>query len=93
MSSPTLVSPPVTVFVPTGPVIAGAGDVQVMLRQVDPATLVVLAYSSLEALLQGCGPAQSWASLPAAVLEQLAPGWGAAAVLLDVPLAQADRSP
>ena len=93
MSSPTLVSPPVTVFVPTRPLPPGADQVEVQLRQVDPGVLVVLAYRSLDALLQGCGPAQSWASLPAAVIEELTPGWGAVGVLLDVPLAEADRLP
>jgi hypothetical protein len=78
------------VYVPTLRVRAGDAEVQLVLRQVEDDLIVVLAYSSLPALVAGCGPHQPWATLRSEVLDALLPELGATAVLLDVPLPEAD---
>jgi hypothetical protein len=85
--------PGVTVFVPTLPVAPGDADVQIVMRQVEPDLVVVLAYSSLPLLVAGCSAGQAWAALPAEVLDGLLPSLGASGVLLDVPLPESDRVP
>lgn len=77
----------------------GGGDVRFEARELDGRP-VVLAYTSLEHFLAGCGPDQPWILLPTPRLAELgstrpADGLGAAAhrfgVLLDAPLPPAER--
>lgn len=75
------VSPPPTVFLPaTGP--AGPEGYQVQLRMLDEVLLVV-AFSSLEALVRSCGPEQPWVAMRAEDVDDLREQWSAAAVVLD----------
>lgn len=90
MSEPTTLQPPVHVYVPTAPIAPGDAEVQLVLRQLDDDVLL-LAYSSVEQLVAGCGPHQPWASLRSALVDELLPQLGATAVLLDVPLPEEDR--
>ena len=83
-------APPATVLVPTLPVAAGDREVSVVLRQVEPGLVVLLAYSSLARLVAGCGPRQPWVSVRAEVVDELASSAGATAVLLDVALPEQD---
>lgn len=62
-------------------------DVQLMLRNVtDDAGeehLVLLAFSTVDALVDGMGEAQPWAAVPAAALGPALEGSGAETVLID----------
>ena len=93
MSAPTAADKPSLVYVPALRVSAGDDEVQLVLRRVEDDLVVVLAYSSLAALVDGCGPHQPWASMRSDVLEGLLDSLGATAVLLDVPLPESDRVP
>ena len=81
------VSPPPTVFLPARG--DGSGEAcSVELRMVDD-VLVVVAFSSLDALVRGCGPEQPWVAMRAEDVDDLREEWSAAAVLLDPVLEEA----
>jgi hypothetical protein len=75
-------APPPTVLLPARPRVPDASEVEVVLRLVD-AVLVVVACSSLEALVRGCGPDQPWVAMRAEDVDDLRERWAAVAVLLD----------
>lgn len=75
-----------TVFVPTQRVRPGDAEFSVELRTLTDGRLALLAYSSLESLVECCGPAQPWAEVPAERLEGLRVMVQAAVVLVDTPL-------
>lgn len=51
-------------YVPSERLEPGATEVTVELRRTDDARLAVLAYSSLQSLVECCGESQPWVSLP-----------------------------
>ena len=83
MDELTTVTPPLTVFVPSLRVAPGDEQASVVLRQVAAETLVLPAYTSLDALVRCCGEQQPWVALPADVADALAEQAGAEAVVLD----------
>jgi len=83
-------SPPPTVFLPSQAPEPGSPEVPVVLRMIDD-VLVVIAFSSLEALVHGCGPDQPWVAMRAEDVDALREQWAAAAVLLD-PVLVADEA-
>lgn len=83
MDELTQVAPPLTVFVPSARVQPGDETASLVLRQVDGDTLVLPAYTSLDALVRCCGPDQAWVALPADVADALLDELGAQAVVLD----------
>ena len=87
----TTVTPPTTVLVPVSSTTVRDGTLEVMLRSVSDDLLVLPTYSSVAALVEGCGEDQPWVELPAAVVDRQLTEWGAVAALLDVALAAADR--
>lgn len=62
---------PPTVFVPSTRVSAGDGSVSLEFRQLADGRTAMLAYTSLERLVSGCGPAQPWVSIRAERLTEL----------------------
>ena len=76
------VTPPPTVFLPAVTSTPGPDGHQVVLRSIDD-VLVVVAYSSLEALVRSCGEDQPWVAMRAEDVDDLREEWAAAAVLLD----------
>lgn len=61
------------------------------LRHTDQGELAVLAYGSLDALVDGCGPAQPWICLPAERLDELVGRSGADGVLWEPELSEEQR--
>ena len=76
------VSPPPTVFLPAVAGAPGPDGHAVELRMVDD-VLVVVAFSSLTALVRGCGPEQPWVAMRAEDVDELRESWAAAVVVLD----------
>ena len=74
------------VFVPSRPCRRGDGTAQVELQKLADGRVVMLTYSSLAALADGCGPHQRYVSFPAGQLEKVRRLAGADAVLIDTPL-------
>lgn len=67
-------------------------DVTVELRRLEDGRLAVLAFSSLEALVVGCGDLQPWASLPADKVAEIQQHSGADLVLWDAVLPDDQRN-
>ncbi len=75
------------VFVPTNPVTPGDVQAQVQLRHMQDGRTALLAYSSKDLLVAGCGPEQGWIAVPSEQLvglQQLV-GFDVVAVDVDVP--------
>jgi hypothetical protein len=62
-------------------------EVVLELRESDAGVLSVLAFTSLEALVQCCGNAQPWVAVPMELIDQLVRRSGAEGVLWDAALA------
>ncbi|HEY9472829.1 MAG TPA: SAV_915 family protein [Mycobacteriales bacterium] len=62
---------PPTVFVPSRRVSAGDGNVSLEFRQLADGRTAMLAFSSLERLIAGCGRSQPWVSIRADRLPEL----------------------
>lgn len=77
--------PPPVVLLPSETMHAGDAEAKVVLREVD-GRLLVLAYTSPEALTRCCGDEQAWVALPATEVEELALRAHAEAVVLNLPL-------
>lgn len=75
-----------TMFVPTQRMRPGDTEFTVEMRTLVDGRLALLTYSSLESLVECCGPAQPWAEVPAERLEGLRAMVEAAVVLVDTPL-------
>lgn len=84
--------PPDHLVLPVADTVVRDGVLQAVLREVEPGLLVVPAYTSVPALVAGCGPAQAWAVVPRSAVEQLRAAAGAVAVLLDVLVEDAPSS-
>lgn len=74
------------VFVPSEPVDARTGQARLQLRRVRDGRLALLAYTSLDLLVAGCGESQGWIAAPVEQLEQLQPMAGFDVIALDVDL-------
>ena len=62
---------PPTVFVPSRRVSIGDGEVSLEFRQLADGRTAMLAFSSLERLIVGCGRSQPWVSIRADRLPEL----------------------
>lgn len=85
LSDQGTVVPPV-VYVPARRIREGDTETSLELRKLADGTLVLLAYSSLDRLIDNCGEYQPWALIGAPQLEQLKPVAGFETVVLDAEL-------
>ncbi|WP_146239985.1 SAV_915 family protein [Prauserella flavalba] len=79
------------VYLPSERVQQGDAEATVELRRLEDGRLVVLAYTSLQALVEGCGERQPWLSVRGEYLEQIVTGSGAAEVLWNAVLPDEQR--
>lgn len=78
---------PEVVYLPTtAPVGRGDANFVVELRQLVDNRIGLLAYSSLDSLLECCGAAQPWVAVPSGQLEYIRTQSGADVTGLDTPL-------
>ncbi|HEX5495963.1 MAG TPA: SAV_915 family protein [Mycobacteriales bacterium] len=77
-------SPP-TVFVPSRRMSAGDREVSLELRSLADGRTAMLAYSSLDRLVTGCGEAQPWVSIRADRLGELREHFDLVLVDVDLP--------
>lgn len=71
---------------PSRPFRAGDEQARLELQPTPGGLLALMAYSSRETLLAGCGPAQPWVSIPAGLLDEARQEAGADTIALDTPL-------
>ncbi len=79
------------IYLPSARVRQGDDEATVELRRLEDGRLVVLAYTSLEALVEGCGERQPWLSVRSEYLEQIVSGSGATEVLRNAMLPDEQR--
>ncbi|TKG73194.1 MULTISPECIES: SAV_915 family protein [Prauserella] len=79
------------VYLPSERVRQGDAEATVELRRLEDGRLVVLAYTSVEALVEGCGERQPWLSVRSEYLEQIVSGSGATEVLWNAVLPDEQR--
>lgn len=77
---------PPMVYLPSQRVAEGDDEVQLELRRLVDGRLAVVAYTTRERLIQGCGESQPWVLLPTRVLEEYRERLGIEAVVLDAEL-------
>lgn len=77
------VVPPV-VYVPTQRVRPGDTETTLELRRLQDGQLALMAYTSLDRLVDACGEFQPWALVPAPQVEQIRAAAGFDVVALDV---------
>lgn len=80
-----------TVFVPTQRMRRGDAEFLVEMRHLQDGRLALLTYSSLDALVEGCGDAQPWVEVPAERVEEIRDVVGAEVVVMDQALDAAQR--
>lgn len=76
----------VCVYVPSRPFREGDAQARLELQPMPGDRLALMAYSSRETLLSGCGPEQSWVVVPAGLVSEARRQSGADAICLDTPL-------
>ncbi|RZU51599.1 hypothetical protein EV385_3430 [Krasilnikovia cinnamomea] len=81
--SPHAPFPPV-VYVPCEPLREGDQDLTVEVRPTRDGRIALLVYSSLERLVDCCGPYQPWTEMPSTSLEDIRLTSGFNLVLLDL---------
>lgn len=64
----------------------GDPDAEIELRQTTDGRLALLAFTSLDALVSGCGSAQPWIAFPTDRLDDVVEASGAGVVLWDITL-------
>ncbi len=74
------------VFVPAEPIPVGTQQAKLQLRRMQDGRLAVLAFTSLDLLVAGCGPHQGWMAAPVEQLENLQPLVGFDVIALNVDL-------
>lgn len=79
------------VYLPSERVQRGDQEATVELRRLEDGRLVVLAYTSLEALVEGCGERQPWLSVRSPYLEQIVADSWASEVLWNAVLPDDQR--
>jgi hypothetical protein len=79
------------VFVPTEPMSQGSTQARLQMRRMQDGRLAVLAYTSLDLLVAGCGPHQGWMAAPAEQLTVLQPLAGFDVIALNVELPDDSR--
>ncbi len=62
---------PTWAFVPTRPILGPHEQVHPELRRTDDGRLALLAYTSLERLVEGCGADQPWVRVPVEEFERI----------------------
>lgn len=82
---------PLPAFLPSERAYRGDTEVTVELRRTNDDRLAVLAYSSLESLVAGCGEGQPWVSLPERSVGTVVQESGADLVLWDPVLPDEQR--
>lgn len=78
-------------YVPCADRVGRNEDVPAELRELADGQVVLLAYSSLEALVECCGEAQPWALVSVAALDEVLEGTAASMVLWDQALPPEQR--
>lgn len=81
------------VFVPSRRLQRGDTEATLELRRTEDGQLAILAYSSLELLVDGCGEGQPWVAVPRERVAGLLSLSAADVVLWDVALSQEQRHP
>ncbi|MDW5330731.1 SAV_915 family protein [Plantactinospora sp. KLBMP9567] len=79
------------VYVLCAPVRRGDNQLTVDLRQTREGKLALLAYSTLDRLVDCCGPEQPWTLIPTADLEKIRLDTGFEIVLLDLEIPEEHR--
>lgn len=79
------------VYLPSERVHHGDEEATVELRRLEDGRLVVLAYTSLESLVEGCGERQPWLSVRSDYLQQIVADSGATEVLWNAVLPDDQR--
>ena len=79
------------VYLPSERVHHGDEEATVELRRLEDGRLVVLAYTSLESLVEGCGERQPWLSVRSDYLQQIVTDSGATEVLWNAVLPDDQR--
>lgn len=82
---------PTVAFLPSEPKHQDDAEVTLELRRTNDDQLAVLAYSSLESLVAGCGERQPWVALPMDSVDTVATESGAGLVLWDAGLPEDER--
>jgi hypothetical protein len=82
---------PELAFLPSERVHRGDMEAAVEFRRTEDGRLVVLAYTSVRALVEACGEKQPWVATPSAHLEQICTESGADAVLWNIALPAEQR--
>lgn len=82
---------PELVFLPSERVHRGDMEAAVEFRRTEDGQLVVLAYTSVRALVEACGEKQPWVALPSVYLEQIVAESGADSVLWNAELPDEQR--
>ncbi|QGK69062.1 hypothetical protein GIY23_05485 [Allosaccharopolyspora coralli] len=77
---------PSDVYVPSQRLQPGASEIELELRPTEAGGLALLAYSSLELLVGGCGEQQPWISTPRERISDLQRQSGADTILWDIEL-------
>lgn len=80
-----------TVWIPTRPVREGDREVVAELHSIEPGQPLLLVYSSLERLVQNCGPYQAAAAIGAERIDAVAEQAGAHGVVFDAVLDEGAR--
>lgn len=80
-------------FIPSRRVRRGETEATLELRRTEGGELAMLAYSSLELLVDGCGAEQPWIAVPGERLDELLRLSGAQVVLWDAALSPEQRYP
>lgn len=80
-------------FIPSQRARLGDTEVTLELRRTEDDQLAMLAFSSLESLVAGCGEAQPWVAVPLERVDELMRLSGADVVLWDAALPRAFRHP
>lgn len=74
------------VYVPTQRVRPGDAEANVELRHLQDGQLALLAYSTLDRLVDCCGEFQPWALLPSVHVEELRQTTGFDVIVIDTPI-------
>lgn len=84
--------PAVEAYVPCERVLRGDTEVTVELRRLQDGRTAVLAYTSLDALVESCGDLQPWVSLPSDEVHEIQQRSGAEVLLWDAALPSDQRN-
>jgi hypothetical protein len=82
---------PPMLYVPVADYAPDAEDIVIDFRRIRDGQTALLAYSALDRLIDGCGPAQPWVVLPTSKLDEIKYHTPFDVLLLDVTIPEARR--